>query len=59
MVTENDVLAALRGVKALDGKPLPESGMIAGLTIRDDKVALSLGIDPSTLYRKRERYGLK
>jgi ATP-binding protein involved in chromosome partitioning len=47
VVTENDVLAALRGVKALDGKPLPESGMIAGLSIRDDKVALSLGIEPS------------
>jgi ATP-binding protein involved in chromosome partitioning len=47
VVSENDVLAALRGVKALDGKPLPESGMIAGLSIRDDKVALSLGIDPS------------
>ncbi len=48
MVTETDILAALRSVKALDGTtPLPDSGMISGLSIRDDKVAVSLLIEPS------------
>ena len=43
MVAETEILAALRAVKALDGAtPLPDSGMIAGLSIRDDKVAMSL-----------------
>ncbi|MFO1114683.1 MAG: iron-sulfur cluster carrier protein ApbC [Beijerinckiaceae bacterium] len=47
MVAENEILAALRSVNGLDGRPLPDSGMIAGLSIRDDKVTMSLQIDPS------------
>ena len=48
MVSETEILAALRAVKGLDGAtPLPDSGMIAGLSIRDDKVSMSLAIEPA------------
>ena len=47
MITEKDVLDALARVPGPDGrKMLPESGAIAGLTIRDGKVYLAIAIDP-------------
>jgi ATP-binding protein involved in chromosome partitioning len=47
MVNDQDVLAALQAVPGPDGKtPLPQSGAIAGLTVRDGKVYLSIAIDP-------------
>ena len=46
-MTEQDVLDALARVPGPDGrKMLPESGAIAGLTIRDGKVYLAIAIDP-------------
>jgi ATP-binding protein involved in chromosome partitioning len=48
MVSNQDVLAALQGVAGPDGKtPLPQSGAVAGLSIKDDKVYLSIAIDPT------------
>ena len=47
MVSDQDVLNALKAVPGPDGKtPLPESGAIAGLSIKDGKVYLSIAIDP-------------
>jgi ATP-binding protein involved in chromosome partitioning len=48
VASENDIIGALRAVKALDGvTPLPDSGMIAGLTVKDDRVYVALAIEPS------------
>lgn len=48
MISEQDVLKALQSVAGPDGKtPLPQSGAIAGLSVRDDKVYLSIAIDPA------------
>ena len=47
MTTENDILAALERVLGPDGAtPLPQSGAIAGITIRDGKAYVSIAIDP-------------
>jgi len=47
MLSDQDVLNALQSVPGPDGKtPLPQSGAIAGLSIKDSKVYLSIGIDP-------------
>ncbi len=47
MVTEKDVFKALQSVVGPDGKtPLPEAGTVAGLTIKDGKVYLSLSVEP-------------
>src|ERR1700719_2087952 len=46
MVSDQDVLAALQSVPGPDGKtPLPESGALSGLSIKDEKVYLSIAID--------------
>jgi ATP-binding protein involved in chromosome partitioning len=48
MVTEQDVLKALQSVAGPDGRtPLPETSAIAGLSIRDGKVYLSLSVEPA------------
>ena len=48
MLTNNDILAALAAVPGPDGKtPLPQSGAIDGLTIRDGKVFLAVKINPA------------
>jgi ATP-binding protein involved in chromosome partitioning len=47
MVTDQDVRDALRSVPGPDGKtPLPQSGAIEGVLIKDGKVFLSIAIDP-------------
>jgi ATP-binding protein involved in chromosome partitioning len=47
MLSDQDVLNALQSVPGPDGKtPLPQSGAIAGLSIKESKVYLSIGIDP-------------
>ena len=47
MPTENDILAALTRVLGPDGAtPLPQSGAIQGITIRDGKAYVSIAIDP-------------
>jgi len=48
MVSRDEVLAALATVPGPDGRaPLPDSGAISGVTIRDDKVFAAIAIDPS------------
>ena len=48
MASRDEVMAALSGVPGPDGRtPLPESGAISGLTIRDGKVFLAILIDPA------------
>jgi ATP-binding protein involved in chromosome partitioning len=48
MISNQDVLSALQGIPGPDGKtPLPQSGAVAGLSIKDDKVYLSIAIDPT------------
>lgn len=48
MASEQDVLRALQAVPGPDGRtPLPQSGAIAGVSIRDGKVYVSIAIDPT------------
>jgi len=48
MTDRDQVMAALAAVAGPDGRtPLPQSGAISGLTIRDDKVFLAILIDPA------------
>ncbi len=48
MASREEVLAALAAVPGPDGRtPLPDSGAISGLTIRDGKVFLAIVIDPA------------
>ncbi len=48
MATEKDVLAALAAVPGLDGRtPLPQSGALAGVSIQNGKVYLSIAADPA------------
>ncbi len=48
MVSRDEAMAALAGVPGPDGRtPLPESGAVSGLTIRDDKVFVAIVIDPA------------
>ena len=47
MANENDIRAALARVLGPDGAtPLPQSGAIQGITIRDGKAYVSIAIDP-------------
>ena len=47
MASRDEVMAALAGVPGPDGRtPLPESGAISGLTLRDGKVFLAIVVDP-------------
>jgi ATP-binding protein involved in chromosome partitioning len=47
MASRDEVMAALAEVPGPDGKtPLPDSGAISGLTIRDGKVFLAIVVDP-------------
>ena len=47
MASRDEVMAALAGIPGPDGRtPLPESGAISGLTIRDGKVFLAIVVDP-------------
>ncbi len=46
MLTKDDVMAALAAVAGPDGKtPLPASGAVDGMTIRDGKVFLAISVD--------------
>src|SRR6516162_1041817 len=48
MVSRAEAMAALAAVPGPDGcTPLPESGAISGVTIRDDKVFVAIVIDPA------------
>ena len=48
MVSRDEVMAALAAVPGPDGRaPLPDSGAIAGVTIRDGKVFVAIAIDPA------------
>jgi ATP-binding protein involved in chromosome partitioning len=47
MVSNQDVLTALQTVLGPDGEtPLPRSGALSGLSIKDGKVYLSIAVDP-------------
>src|SRR5271167_2894877 len=48
MLSKDDVMAALAAIPGPDGKtPLPKSGAIDGVTIRDGKVFLAIKVDPA------------
>ena len=48
MASREEVLAALARTPGPDGRtPLPESGAITGLTMRDGKVFLAIAVDPA------------
>ena len=48
MLSKDDVMAALAAIPGPDGKtPLPQSGAIDGVTIRDGKVFLAIKVDPA------------
>jgi ATP-binding protein involved in chromosome partitioning len=48
MLAQDDILAALAAVPGPDGKtPLPRSGAIDGVTIRDGKVFVAIKINPA------------
>ncbi len=48
MLTTDDILGALAAIPGPDGKtPLPQSGAIDGITIRDGKVFLAIRVDPA------------
>ena len=48
MLSQQDVLKTLGLIPGPDGRtPLPQSGAIAGLTLRDGKVYLAISIDPA------------
>ncbi len=48
MISEQDVLKVLQSVSGPDGKtPLPQTGAIAGLSVKDSKVYLSIAVDPA------------
>jgi ATP-binding protein involved in chromosome partitioning len=48
VATEKEVLAALAAVPGLDGRtPLPQSGALAGVSIQNGKVYLSIAADPA------------
>ena len=54
MASREEVMATLKSVPGPDGRtPLPDSGAISGLTIRDGKVFLAILIDPAAA-RKME-----
>jgi ATP-binding protein involved in chromosome partitioning len=48
MVSRDEVMAALAAIPGPDGRtPLPESGAVSGVTVRDDKVFVAIAIDPA------------
>ncbi len=48
MFNNDDVIAILRGVAGPDGRtPLPETGAISGISIRDGKVFVSIAVEPA------------
>ena len=48
MVSRDEVMAALAAVPGPHGRaPLPESGAVSGVTIRDGKVFVAIAIDPA------------
>ena len=48
MASRDEVMAALAKVAGPDGRtPLPDSGAVSGLTIRDGKVFLAIVVDPN------------
>ena len=48
MLAKDEILAALAAVPGPDGKtPLPQSGAIDGVTVRDGKVFVAIKIDPA------------
>jgi ATP-binding protein involved in chromosome partitioning len=52
LITENDVLKALAAVPGPDGKtPLPQSGAIAGIALRDNKAFLSISVSSESSVR--------
>ena len=48
MISEQDVLKVLQSVSGPDGRtPLPQTGAIAGLSVKDSKVYLSIAVEPA------------
>jgi ATP-binding protein involved in chromosome partitioning len=42
MPSQQDIAAALAGITGPDGRPLPQSGMLGGIVVREDRVFISL-----------------
>jgi ATP-binding protein involved in chromosome partitioning len=50
LITERDVLAALTSVPGPDGRtPLPQSGAVAGISLRDANVFVSIAVEPGSV----------
>ena len=48
MVSRDEVMAALAAVPGPDGRtPLPKSGAVSGVTVRDGKVFVAIAVDPA------------
>ena len=47
LVSREEIMKALAAVTAPDGKPLPNSPALAGVTTKDDKVYAAIVVDPS------------
>ena len=48
MVSRDEIMTALAAVPGPDGRaPLPDSGAVSGVTIRDGKVFVAIAIDPA------------
>lgn len=48
MLTEKDVLAILEAIPGPDGvTPLPQSGALAGVSMRESKIYVSIAVDPA------------
>jgi ATP-binding protein involved in chromosome partitioning len=48
MVSRDEVMAALAAVPGPDGRtPLPESGAVSGVTVREGKVFVAIAVDPA------------
>jgi ATP-binding protein involved in chromosome partitioning len=48
MVSRDEVMAALSAVPGPDGRtPLPESGAVSGVTVREGKVFVAIAVDPA------------
>jgi ATP-binding protein involved in chromosome partitioning len=49
MATKEDVLAALAAVKGPDGAPLPQTGKLSDVVVRDGKVFFSITVDAAVV----------
>ncbi len=51
MASKDEVLAGLAGVKAPDGTPLPQAGVLSDIVVSDGKVFFSIGVEADAVPR--------